>query len=660
VTISASPGFIIAGTGERAVSVLGKNFVARTQGRLGGADRPTQVLTDSTLLVTLLASDVASPATAVLTVVNPPPGGGTSGAVSVAIGYPTATVTTIEPAVALVGESIPEIVVRGSGFVAASRIVIDGVLITTTVESDTVLRSTQTTALRATAGVSAVRVENPSPAGLSPSATVFTRRNLRPRVYSVSPDSLLRDLAPVVVVVNGEHFVTGAQAYLNGVARSTTRMSATQLRVSVTPEDVMSLGSRSLFVTVPAPVVGASDTVQVPVVLPPPRITRLQPASASVGSGDIVLQVRGMDFVAGAVVDWNGSARATTLVSDSVLTIQLTAADFAVAGAGSVVVRIPSRGTESFAATLPILAPGLSVGTPVSVALANRALASDPVRGVLYASVPASASSFANSIVKIDPLTGNILDDVFVGSDPDALAIADDGSMLYVGLLGATHVARINLTTFEMDGQLALPAEMRAEDILVLPGQPQRVSVSLRNTCCSPRHEGVWLFNGTTALPLRTPGHIGANRITAGPDATFLYGYGNESSDFEFRRIAVSDSGVTQVRAQSLFSGFDVDIESGGEFAYSTAGNVVSTGSFTLVGTVPAAGPVAPDAVRGRVHVLVAGTEIRTFHYASLQPLGTAAVAGSGLGQLIQWGSDGLALGRGDRIVILRGSLIGP
>jgi hypothetical protein len=117
---------------------------------------------------------------------------------------------------------------------------------------------------------------------------------------------------------------------------------------------------------------------------------------------------------------------------------------------------------------------------------------------------------------------------------------------------------------------------------------------------------------------------------------------------------------VAQVRSQSLFSGFDLDIESGGGFAYSTAGNVVSMGSFTLVGTLPASGPVAPDAVRGRVHVLVGGTEIRTFHYASLQPLGTAAVAGSGLGQLIQWGSDGLALGRGDRIVILRGSLIGP
>jgi hypothetical protein len=54
--------------------------------------------------------------------------------------------------------------------------------------------------------------------------------------------------------------------------------------------------------------------------------------------------VNGTGFVAGSVVDWNGSARATTFVSGSKLTASILASDIALASTASVTVVNPTPG----------------------------------------------------------------------------------------------------------------------------------------------------------------------------------------------------------------------------------------------------------------------------------------------------------------------------
>src|SRR5262245_35274625 len=49
---------------------------------------------------------------------------------------------------------------------------------------------------------------------------------------------------------------------------------------------------------------------------------------------------------------------------------------------------------------------------------------------MLYASVPSSAGSAGNSIATIDPATGVISQSIFIGSEPNRLALADDGTTL--------------------------------------------------------------------------------------------------------------------------------------------------------------------------------------------------------------------------------------
>lgn len=660
-----SPEHVFVGSSARTVTLYGEGFVRGSRVKVSALDRPTVFVNDTTLRVTLRETDVATISIFELSVVNGEPGGGTSSPLFLMIGHPRPVVTAVAPTQALVGEIVPTLQVKGRGFTEESQLVIAGVAVASVVSGDTMLTSTETLPLTATSGIKSIVVQNPPPGGASVISGSFQSRNRRPRALSVSADSVLRGIAPAYVIVTGEHLVPGVQAFIGGASRAVTRLSDTQVRVTVSSADVASLGSRSLYLSTPTPGGGASDTLSLRVVVPPPRVLGLNPATATAGAAGFTLQLRGRDFLPDASVEWNGVPRSTTVANDTLLSIALTSADIASEGSRSVQVRIPSRGTSSLLSGFPVLppAPTLTPG-PVVVDLPNRAVVADPVRTALYASVPSTSASYANSVVKLDPLTGAVLDDVFLGSEPDAMAVSDDGSFLYVSLLGAPRVARIDLATFAHSGDLELPAgslgSVRPEDIVVLPGRPTSVAVSVRNTCCSPRHEGVVLFEGTTMLATRTQGHTGANRITRGPDASFIYGQNNETTEFGFRRIAVHSDGLTEVRVQNLFSGFGSDMQSGGEYAFSNGGQVVSVVDFAVRGNLGVGGPTAVDPARGRVHVLVGGTQIRTFSFTSLAPMGSAAVDGTGLSSLVQWGSDGLALGAGDRIVIVRGTLVGP
>lgn len=70
---------------------------------------------------------------------------------------------------------------------------------------------------------------------------------------------------------------------------------------------------------------------------PVPQVSQpLVPTTIAPGSAGFTLTVNGANFVNGAMVQWNGSSRATTFVSGSQLTAQILASDVATAGTASV------------------------------------------------------------------------------------------------------------------------------------------------------------------------------------------------------------------------------------------------------------------------------------------------------------------------------------
>src|SRR5207253_3104057 len=107
----------------------------------------------------------------------------------------------------------------------------------------------------------------------------------------------------------------------------------------------------------------------------------------------------------------------------------------------------------------------------------------DPNTQLIYASVPGRAGDIGNSITIIDPVSGEVGPSIFIGSEPNKLALSDDGKYLYVGLDGAAAVRRFEIATRTPGLQFALGSDSffgpyQVDDLAVLPGQPGSVAVS--------------------------------------------------------------------------------------------------------------------------------------------------------------------------------------
>ena len=80
-----SPATAVAGSGGFTLTITGTNFVTNSVVRWNGSDRTTGFVSSTVLTATIPASDVATAGTANVTVFNPTPGGGESGAVTFTI-----------------------------------------------------------------------------------------------------------------------------------------------------------------------------------------------------------------------------------------------------------------------------------------------------------------------------------------------------------------------------------------------------------------------------------------------------------------------------------------------------------------------------------------------------------------------------------------------
>jgi len=146
-----------------------------------------------------------------------------------------------------------------------------------------------------------------------------------------------------------------------------------------------------------------------------PTITSLSPASVNAGSSTFTLTVTGTGFSSGAAVQWNGSARSTTVVSATQVTAIIPATD--VASAGTAHVTVLSKGKTSTASSFTINAPvnpnpvpAVSSLSPVT-AVAGGAAFSLTVNGgnfVSGATVQWDGATRTTSFVSSTQLTASI------------------------------------------------------------------------------------------------------------------------------------------------------------------------------------------------------------------------------------------------------------
>jgi hypothetical protein len=160
----------------------------------------------------------------------------------------------------------------------------------------------------------------------------------------------------------------------------------------------------------------------------------------------------------------------------------------------------------------------------------------------------------------------------------------------------------------------------------------------------------VAVYESGVQRPSTAPAHTGSPVIDFGTSAATLYGYNSDSSEFGFRRMSVTASGVSVIDViLEVVSGFNVDFEMGSDDrVYATSGRIADVSPVSIVATYPGL-PfgyintlVEPDVDRT---FFLHENAIKVFDNATFVPIGTRPVPGivGTPGSLIKWRDGGLA-----------------
>jgi hypothetical protein len=280
---------------------------------------------------------------------------------------PAPTITSLSPASTTAGAAAQTLTINGTNFLSTSTVTYHGVTHNPTLISSTQLKITLSTSDQAAAGTDAVVVTN---AGGSASNSVnFAVNNAAPSLSSLAPASATTGAAAQTLTINGTKFLSTSTVTYHGVTHNPTLVSATQLKITLSANDLATAGTDAVVVSNPAPGGGASNAVNFNVNNGAPSLGSLAPASATAGAAAQTLTINGTNFLSASTVTYHGVAHTPTLVSSTQLKITLGTSDQATAGMYAVVVTnaAPGGGASNAANfTVNNGAPSLTGLSPAS------------------------------------------------------------------------------------------------------------------------------------------------------------------------------------------------------------------------------------------------------------------------------------------------------
>lgn len=352
-----SPASAVAGSGDLLLTINGSRFYAHSAVLWNGAPLTTNFVSSRKLTAVVPAAQLAGVGAATVLVRTNPPGGGDSSTLSFAIigadEPPTPSVTSISPPAALHGGEPLNIVVSGAGFTLQSQALLNGVAVDTIfINANTLLVQLAASDV-GTPGPLFITVVNSALSVSANNQQTTAVQNSAPVVFSIAPPNspalaAISSFQPASLKAgSGEQWLTlrghnfslfdGAQstARWNGEERESSVQDAQTMLIKLSAADLASAGQAA--VTVYTPGVGESDPAYF-TLYPDGQNPTAQVDSAYAESGENVqLVVSGSDFVDGAQVLINGSARATVLINPYVLSATVSYNDLLLGGVVTVV-----------------------------------------------------------------------------------------------------------------------------------------------------------------------------------------------------------------------------------------------------------------------------------------------------------------------------------
>jgi hypothetical protein len=655
---SISPTSVSAGSNALTLTVNGSGFVSSSVVKFGGTAETTTYVSASQLTAGIPASQITTGAQVAVTVVN----GTVSSAgtaVNLEVDNPVPTITSISPTGETAGMSSAVVVVTGTGFDPATVINVGSTSRTTTFTSATQVGVTLTAADLAAAGNLSLTAVNPTPGGGTSAAvslSVATATQPGTQITAVSPSTIFTGSPDTTLTVSGTGFTANSVIQWNGTPLQTGLITGyfTGLTTTVPAADLTSAGTASITVETPGTTPSTSNAMSVTIANPPaPTLTGMSPNAGPIGTASQVT-LQGTGFVPSTTVAVNGTVVASTYSNSGSITTTIPASSLTVPGNVNVTVTTPSPGggtssPEPFTVYLPITANDIVFNT---------------TDNLLYASVPATAAGVSgNSVVGIDPTTGNVTRQVFVGSKPNKLALSSDGTQLFVGLDGAASVAQVNLTQGKVVNQFSLGGgqgvynpPLTALFMAAVPGSPNSVAVA---TQAGPVGTGTGISIFDSGVARANAWSSGYGPMSFGSSASTLYVLSSSTVE----QLTVGATGITAATALTTVTQQQANwLQYDKGNLYLSSGQVLNASNGTLQGTfysstsTPASGPIVSDSSLGRAFVafpsyVSTGNAVLVFDESSFNLLGSFVV--NGLGQvgygpsfekIVRWGQNGLAI----------------
>lgn len=214
----------------------------------------------------------------------------------------------------------------------------------------------------------------------------------------------------------------------------------------------------------------------------------------------------------------------------------------------------------------------------------------------LYATVPGNDGPNGNSVAVIDPATPKVLQYVPVGSEPKALAISDDGKVLWVINTGSKTLRRVDLVTLTTGPVVPLGDDdygRVGQRLSILPGTRDSVIVG---------------SNGLTIYDNGVPRTMAAQSdglLTVPTYSPFLaYGFNNNSTSFELVTFCVNQYGIfTQRSQENVLSGDGANLLFDSGILYGSSG-AYDINEQSVIGSYPVADAVTIDPANRRIFTL--------------------------------------------------------
>lgn len=170
------------------------------------------------------------------------------------------------------------------------------------------------------------------------------RDNPTPGITSLSPAQVDQGSPEVTLTVTGTDFVRSSVVRFNGGDRTTTYVSATEVRATLPATDFGTAGTAQVVVANPAPGGGTSNIASLtigPVQAAVPTIVSMSPTFTDVGSATTTVTITGTGFSAQSRVVVGFAERTTTWISPTQLRFSFAEAELVTSGTHSVRVMNP-------------------------------------------------------------------------------------------------------------------------------------------------------------------------------------------------------------------------------------------------------------------------------------------------------------------------------